>query len=268
MIRLVSPPLRFISDLHLAASADERDERLVALINDLNGGELYLLGDWFDFWLGDDMCEAQLLRLAPALKAARERGVTIACLHGNHDFLLGARLLSACGVELLPDPTLLCANGKTLLITHGDLLCTADTGYLALRRQVRDADWQAQFLAKAPSLRLAEAQQLANLSEKEMAHKSAAMMDATEDGVVAIVETAMADNPTASTPNLIIHGHTHLPARHHHDIAGHALERWVLADWFRLPQAGDDFAPFQCLVWDGNTLQNQLRLTSDPDPRR
>ena len=144
-------------------------------------------------------------------------------MHGNRDFLLGRSFADACGASLLADPTLVEMHGTATLLTHGDLLCSGDTDYVAFRATVRSLDWQRRFLAQPLPQRKAQIAELRAQSRLEQSRKSAAIMD---------VDAETVDNTLRKYgyPRLV-HGHTHRPARHVHTVDGRACERWVLPDW-------------------------------------
>ncbi len=228
-------PALFISDLHLC---EERPATTRAFFAFLEGpareaGALYILGDLFEYWVGDDDAEAPFNReVSAALAALSANGVEVSLLVGNRDFLLGTRFAERAGLRLLPDPSLVEAEGRPLLLTHGDLLCTDDLAYLAWRAQVRDPAWQRGFLARPLAERKAVVEDLRRRSEAAKQEKSSEIMDVNAAAVADLLREW--GYPT------LIHGHTHRPARHVHEVDGRSCERWVLADW-------DEDAPY--LEW-------------------
>jgi UDP-2,3-diacylglucosamine hydrolase len=162
-------------------------------------------------------------RIAADLKAASSR-LPIRFMHGNRDFMVASGFAAATGVELIGDPTGIDLYGTRALLLHGDTLCTADTAYQAFRAQVRDPAWQRAALRRPVAERLAIAQDLRQKSEGAKQGKSMAIMDVAPEAV----ERAFAD----SGCTLMIHGHTHRPARHVHRVGGAERIRWVLADWY------------------------------------
>ncbi len=229
-----SPSALFIADLHLC---DERPDTVEVFLSFLRGpaanaGSLWILGDLFEYWAGDDDIDAPLhRRLCDALHALAGRGVAISFMHGNRDFLIGDEFARAAGLRLLPDPFDIVMNGRRLLLSHGDALCTDDHAYQAYRRQVRDPDWQAGFRALPLSERKTIIESLRLRSEAAKQTKPMTIMDVNTDTVVALLRTHCL--PT------LIHGHTHRPARHEHEVDGRICERWVLADWH-----DDGIAPY------------------------
>ena len=216
----------FISDLHL----DEARPQIVDLFARFLADEarqadaLYILGDLFESWIGDDDNAPLATRVANALRALRDRGVPIYFLHGNRDFLLGTDYAARAGIELLADPAIVELDGERTLLMHGDTLCTDDIEYQKFRNLVRNPAWQAQFLAKPLAERRAFAAQAREESRKQTAMKAAEIMDVNQ----AAVESTMHEYGV----HRLIHGHTHRPAAHRFELDGRAAERIVLGDWY------------------------------------
>jgi UDP-2,3-diacylglucosamine hydrolase len=217
----------FISDLHLSA---DRPEVLSAFAKFLvttaaQAKALYILGDLFEYWAGDDDLDAPFNRqIVSALANLHAGGTALYLMHGNRDFLMGEALASACGAQLLPDPSLVDLHGTPTLLMHGDTLCTDDTAYMAFRAQVREAAWQQHFLAQPLAQRKAQIEQLREQSRLAQRQKTAEIMDVNAESVINTLRQR--DYPR------LIHGHTHRPALHVHEIDGHRCERWVLPDWY------------------------------------
>ena len=185
---------------------------------------LYILGDLFEYWAGDDDLDDPFHRtITGTLRKLSEQGIQIYLMHGNRDFLMEGKLAQACNATLLNDPTMLDLYGTPTLISHGDALCTDDEAYQAFRRQVRSTSWQQQFLAQPLSQRKVQIEQMRQQSEHEKSHKPMSIMDVNTDTVSTLLREH--DYPR------LIHGHTHRPARHLHHLDGHNCERWVLGDW-------------------------------------
>ncbi len=210
---------------------------------------LFILGDLFEVWPGDDCLgdpgDAYGAGIAGALRACAEAGTAVSIMHGNRDFLLGEAFAARCGARLLPDPYVLSTESWQFVLSHGDSLCTDDTGYQKFRRQVRDPAWRASFLAKPLPERKAIAAALRRQSEgakREMREHAEYRMDlnpgATED--------FLRDHGYAT----FIHGHTHRPAKHDHIVDGIHVERWAMADW------REDRG--ECLCWDGRQLAREV----------
>jgi UDP-2,3-diacylglucosamine hydrolase len=217
----------FISDLHLSPQRPDCTETFLAFLRDTAGKaeQLYILGDLFEYWVGDDeLTEPMSAQVAQALHELGNGGTRIYFMHGNRDFLVGAQFAAEAGLKLLPDPTVVDLYGIRTLLMHGDSMCTDDVEYLDFRKKVRDPAWQLDFLAKP----LVERKQFAESARSESEHakkiKSMSIMDVSP----AAVESALREH---DYPRLI-HGHTHRPATHQHNVDGHVCERIVLADWY------------------------------------
>jgi UDP-2,3-diacylglucosamine hydrolase len=220
------PHTLFISDLHLSAMHPLSSERFQHFANhiDPQTEALYILGDLFEYWAGDDDLDDPFHRtITNTLHKLSAQGIKIYLMHGNRDFLMAEKLAHTCNAKLLNDPTMLDLYGTPTLISHGDTLCTDDEDYQAFRRQVRSPGWQQQFLAQSLSQRKAQIEQMRHLSEQEKRHKQMSIMDVNAGSVSALLREH-------GYPRLI-HGHTHRPARHLHHLDGHNCERWVLGDW-------------------------------------
>jgi UDP-2,3-diacylglucosamine hydrolase len=217
--------IHFISDLHLC---EEEPATLRAFTSYLagparNADTLYILGDLFEYWAGDDDDTPLIRQVADALSALAESGTALRFMAGNRDFLIGQGFASRCALRLLPDPSRLVVDGRQLLLTHGDVLCTDDTAYLQYRSQVRDPEWQRAFLARPLEERKTFIESLRARSRAENARKRPEIMDVNQDAVAQLLRTN--DYP------VLIHGHTHRPARHEHVVDDRKCERWVLSDW-------------------------------------
>ena len=216
----------FISDLHL----DETRPRIVELFKAFLRSDarrakaLYVLGDLFESWIGDDDDTTLAGEVAAALADLRSHGVAIHFMHGNRDFLLGADYAARAGMTLLDDPTIIELDGERTLLMHGDTLCTDDVDYQRFRTMVRDPAWQKQFLAKPLAERRAFAAEARGESRKQTAMKAAEIMDVNQDAVAATLHE--------HGVRRLIHGHTHRPATHRFDVDGGAAERIVLGDWY------------------------------------
>jgi len=215
----------FIADLHLQP---ERPELFRAFRYFLDrivtpGDTLYMLGDIFEYWIGDD---APLPGLEPVLERLRrlsDAGSRIYFQRGNRDFLVGERLMDRIGAQLLPDAQHVELPGGAALVMHGDQLCTDDIAYQQFRAQVRDPQWQHTFLSQTREQREAIARQMREQSREQGAMKAETIMDVNPDAV----RGAMLEHGV----ELLIHGHTHRPKVHHDQIAEGRGERIVLGDW-------------------------------------
>jgi UDP-2,3-diacylglucosamine hydrolase len=217
----------FISDLHL----DESRPQIVTLFEEFVQGEarsasaLYILGDLFESWIGDDDDSPLAGTVANALHELHMQGVPVFFMHGNRDFLLGADYARRAGMAILADPTVIDLDGEHVLIMHGDTLCTDDVAYQKFRTLVRDARWQEQFLAKPLSERRVFAAQARGESRKHTATARPEIMDVNPAAVIAAMQ--------AHDVRRLIHGHTHRPAMHRLGVDGQAAERFVLGDWYQ-----------------------------------
>ena len=226
----------FVSDLHLDAARPN----LSAAFLDLLAGEarradaLYILGDLFEYWVGDDDPQPVAAQVADGLSALARSGVAVSFLRGNRDFLVGEAYAARCGMRILPDPCVIDLYGRPTLLAHGDAMCTDDLAYQAFRRQSRDPAWQAAMLAQPLQARIALAQRARAASVE---HQRAVRPDAAEaaagreditDVSAATVEATFARYGVAT----MIHGHTHRPAIHQLVVDGMPRRRIVLGDWY------------------------------------
>ncbi len=216
----------FISDLHL----DEARPQIVGLFEHFCAGEsrsadaLYVLGDLFEAYVGDDDDAALNARIASALHGVAEAGVPVHFIAGNRDFLLGDAYARRCGMDILDDGAVIDLYGTPTLILHGDVLCTDDAAYQAFRRQVRDPGWQAAFLARPLAERRAFAAQARNASRAHTSTTDMTIMDVNQTAVEAALRKAGVAR--------MIHGHTHRPAIHEFGLDGEKAQRIVLGDWY------------------------------------
>lgn len=219
-------PTIFISDLHLEDSAPARSEWLRAFLAGPAAGadSVYILGDLFEFWIGDDALSPTAQQVAKALGALSTSGVNCYFIHGNRDFLLGKNYATLSGMELLPEEQVIDLQGTPTLLLHGDSLCTDDVEYQALRRQVRDPAWQAGALAMSVEERLKMATTARDASKQHTRSASMEIMDVNPD--------AVADAFRRHGVSRMIHGHTHRPAQHRVELEAGPAERIVLADWY------------------------------------
>jgi UDP-2,3-diacylglucosamine hydrolase len=192
----------------------------------IHADALYILGDLFEYWAGDDdLTDPHHQQVIQALSGFSKRGISCYLIHGNRDFLIGNGFAKAAELQILPDPAALELYGHRLLVSHGDALCTDDAAYQAFRLQVRQPEWQQHFLNQPLATRKTQIEALRIRSEKEKNIKSNSIMDVNE---LAVAELLKAHD----YPEIFIHGHTHRPALHQINIDGHVIERWVLGDWY------------------------------------
>lgn len=220
-------PTLFISDLHLSP---ERPRITKAFFDFLareacGADALYILGDLFDYWIGDDdLADPFAAGIARHLEQLVAGGCALYLMHGNRDFLMGEQLCAATGATLLADPTVVELHGVRTVLLHGDTLCLDDPDYLAFRAKVRDPAWQRLFAAKPIEERRRIAVGLRADSRSSQMAKSETIMD--------VAPRAVVDAFRDSNCTRMIHGHTHRPARHELVVDGRTCERWVLADWY------------------------------------
>ena len=219
-------PTFFISDLHLDESRpDIVDQFERFLADEARGADaLYILGDLFESWIGDDDDSPLADRVARALGALRDSGVPIYFMRGNRDFVLGKQYADRAGMTILQDPTVIDLHGTPVLLMHGDTLCTDDIDYQKFRRLMHNRLFQRIALAMPLSWRRAFAEKLRGQSQKRVSAKREEIMDVNQSAV----ESAMREHGV----NLLIHGHTHRPATHRFDLDSRAAERIVLGDWY------------------------------------
>jgi len=220
-------PTLFISDLHLTEERPEATERFIAFLEDkARAAEaLYILGDFFEYWIGDDdLGEPFNAVVAGLLADLTRRGVPVYLMHGNRDFLIGERFSAATGAKLLQDPVVETIQGEKTLLVHGDTLCTDDLDYQAWRRKARDPAFQADFLAKPLPERRRAVGQMREKSKQVVQEKTAEIMDVNDEAV----RQALRRHGVRR----LIHGHTHRPGRHALEVDGERCERWVLPDWY------------------------------------
>jgi len=231
----------FASDLHLSEERPGQIDRFDAFVarSAREAERVFLLGDLVDAWLGDDDNRPPHPRLIHGLRRLSEVGVQVFVAHGNRDFLMGEHFAEVTGATLIPESLRIEVNGQAALVMHGDALCTLDVSYQQIRRMLRDRAWQARMLVLPFEQRLALAQQYRDQSLMLSSQKNERIMDVTP----AAVEAAMRE----AGVRLLIHGHTHRPARHVIDLDGAPAERIVLGDWY-----GD---PASVLVADADGLR-------------
>jgi len=215
----------FISDLHLS---DKRPDTLRFFLDFLQNQTqdceaLYILGDLFDAWIGDDALPPTLNPLINALKALSSRGCQLSLMHGNRDFLLGSQFCQLTRAHLLEDPSIIEIRNQRILLMHGDLLCTDDIAYQEFRQQIRNPSVIEQFLSQPIAARIEIAADYRRKSGEANSTKAADIMDVNADSVLKAMQEALADS--------LIHGHTHRPGKHSFHAEGKTLTRYVLSEW-------------------------------------
>lgn len=225
----------FIADLHLGRDRPELTARFVRFCEQraANVQRLYILGDLFDAYIGDDDNGSPCREVKQALRFLTQNGVAVYLLRGNRDFLIGSGFFRQTGVQELGDHAVIDLHGSPALVTHGDLLCTDDVRYQAARVRVRNPAWQRQALAKPLWLRRLHARWYRWRSHLHKRQTGNDIMDVNQQAVAATLQQFGVTR--------LIHGHTHKPAAHDLSVAGQACQRFVLADWDRQPTV---------LAWD------------------
>lgn len=217
----------FISDLHLTEERPAANERFIAFLEQTarSADALYILGDFFEYWIGDDdLAEPFNAVVAGLLRDLAQRGVRLSLMHGNRDFLIGERFCAATGATLLQDPTVEDLAGEKTLLMHGDTLCTDDVDYQAWRLKARSPAFETEFLSKPLAERRRAVIQMREMSWQLVQGKAAEIMDVNDDAV----RQALRRHGVRR----LIHGHTHRPGHHVLEVDGERCERWVLPDWY------------------------------------
>lgn len=220
----------FISDLHLDAKRPQMVQAFMQFLDTVPGqaSSLYVLGDLFEYWIGDDIVDSpagQIVKpLLAGLKQVSDAGVKLYFTHGNRDFLVGKRFTEMTGCALLPEKHTIDLDGVPTLLMHGDTLCTDDVEYQELRKMFYDPEQRQRFLALDFDARVAEANHLRQLSAEKMQEKPQEIMDVNQQ----TVKQAMREVGVQQ----LIHGHTHRPAIHEFVLDSKDAKRIVLGDWY------------------------------------
>ena len=216
----------FISDLHLDSERPAGIQQFLQFIDQdaSKADALYILGDLFEVWIGDDNTELGNATVIDALTKLKLQGVPCFFMHGNRDFLIGKQFSGVTGCKLLKEYEVLEIEGTRVLLTHGDLLCTDDEPYMALRAMVRNLDWQQDFLSKTLQERKSIANNIREHSKEAIAQKKPEIMDVNQKTV--------ADTMLKYDVKVLLHGHTHRPNIHHFKLNGTDATRIVLGDWY------------------------------------
>ncbi len=224
--------INFISDLHLDKSRPHINNYFIYYLKSLdnNVSDLYILGDLFEYWVGDDDPMDGLDDVCEAIIDVGKK-INIWYMHGNRDFLVSKKICDNLKINLLQDPTIINNGNMKILLLHGDTLCTDDLDYQKFRLMVRSEKWQNEMLNKPLDERLMIAEALRKKSKEANMEKGEEIMDVNENEVLSVIEK--------HDPDIIIHGHTHRPNIHHHD----NVIRYVLGDWYN---------NFYVLTLDGN----------------
>lgn len=216
----------FIADLHLAENRPDITACFLSFLQEdaVNASTLYILGDLFEYWIGDDDTSEFIQQVAVALKSLADKGVEIFYIHGNRDFLLGKKYAKRCGMTILPEMAEIDLYGEKAIILHGDTLCTRDVEYQKFRKKSRSWWWQAMIKSLPLFVRRNIAENYRQKSAQSTAMKAQDIMDVTQEEVVESLEK--------HNCQLMIHGHTHRPATHQLSANGKCAKRIVLGDWY------------------------------------
>jgi UDP-2,3-diacylglucosamine hydrolase len=215
----------FISDLHLDRTRPAVNEYFITYLNNISKDvtDLYILGDLFEYWVGDDdpMDDLNEVRTSITILGSK---INIWYMHGNRDFLISKKICKNLNMKLLNDPTVILKNELKLLLLHGDTLCTDDTEYQNFRSLVRSDEWQTKMLSKSLEERLSLAENLRMKSIEANVHKDEDIMDVNMREIDLLIEKYK--------PDIIIHGHTHRPNIHTYESEEKKIHRYVLGDWY------------------------------------
>jgi len=216
----------FISDLHLEPGRPEIGEQFLTFLAGpaREADALYILGDLFEAWIGDDDPNAYYAGMKYAIRELTKSGVPVYFMHGNRDFLIGEMFAAETGVILLNDPYPLELHGESVLLSHGDAFCTDDVEYQQVRAMTRNPDWQATMLSKSIDERIVIARQAREQSAEHNASMTEEISDVNQDAV----EKAIRESGT----DVLLHGHTHRPAVHPFHVDDRPVHRIVLGDWY------------------------------------
>lgn len=217
----------FISDLHLASERNGIAESFFRFVNGpaAQAEAVYILGDLFEYWIGDDdLSDSFNASIADALAGLSRGGVAVSLMQGNRDVLMGKDFAARCGASLVADPALLDLYGTRTLVMHGDTLCTDDVEYMKWRAKAHNPEFQARFLAQPSPERKRLILGMRQKSEEHKQGQTPAIMDVATPTVERVLRES-------GYPRMI-HGHTHRPARHVHVVDGRECERWVLNAWY------------------------------------
>jgi UDP-2,3-diacylglucosamine hydrolase len=241
-------PTLFISDLHLDPGRPDILQQFGRFTDDYGprAEAVYILGDFVEYWIGDDD-DAHGLDSAFTRLSTLAKRVPVYLMHGNRDFLIGPEFAARYDIRLLEDPAVVDLYGVPALLMHGDTLCTDDVKYQAFRRMVRDPDWQREFLGKPQAERRQIVMGLRATSKQATLEKTEEIMDVNVDTVAAAM--------TRHGVSRLIHGHTHRPAVHEIKINTQSAQRIVLGDWYRKGNV---------LIWRADSFE--LRTTDFSDP--
>ena len=217
----------FVSDLHLEAERPDIGNQFIEFLKTdaMEADDLYILGDLFEAWVGDDDPNAHYHKIKNAIRKVVDKGVPVYFMHGNRDFMIGRQFANETGVEILKDPYPVTMYGQKALLSHGDAMCLDDVQYQRVRTMVRNPDWQASMLAKPLKERLRIAEEARRQSLERTLNLSMNIMDVSEDEVKRVIKEHGVD--------VLLHGHTHRPDVHTVDLGNRKAKRIVLGDWYQ-----------------------------------
>ena len=234
----------FVSDLHLESSRPEIGEQFIKFLMDeaVDADALFILGDLFEAWVGDDDPNPHYGKIKNELSALVKNGMPVFFMHGNRDFMIGDRFSMETGIQLLPDPFVASVYGQDVMLSHGDAYCTDDAQYQAIRTMTRNPDWQAMMLQKS----LAERQAFAAQARADSKAHGESINEQISDVNLEAIEEAIRSHKV----KIMLHGHTHRPNVHAHSIDGVEAKRIVLGDWYEQGSVvrWDDDGPELCFL--------------------
>ncbi|MCK5336508.1 MAG: UDP-2,3-diacylglucosamine diphosphatase [Gammaproteobacteria bacterium] len=217
----------FISDLHLTPDRPFIIKLFTQFVNEraIHADALYILGDFFEYWIGDDDPAEGLEAVFEAFNTLKEHKVPVYFMHGNRDFLIGSEFEKRTHCQLIADPKIITINNESIILLHGDSLCTKDTEYQEFKKLVRSATWQQEFIAKPLSERKAIVKSLRETSQTKTSSKDEEIMDVEQEAVNKLLRSQQI--------NYVIHGHTHRPNVHEFTLDNTPVTRIVLGDWYK-----------------------------------
>jgi UDP-2,3-diacylglucosamine hydrolase len=216
----------FISDLHLEADRPDIGDQFINFLKTdvMEADDLYILGDLFEAWVGDDDPNTHYSKIKMAIRKVVDKGIPVYFMHGNRDFMIGRQFANETGVEILKDPYPVTMYGQKTLLSHGDAMCTDDVQYQRVRLMTRNPDWQASMLAKPLKERLRIAAEARRQSLEQTINMSLDIMDVNQGEVERVIKEYGVD--------ILLHGHTHRPDIHTVDLGNRKAKRIVLGDWY------------------------------------
>ncbi len=217
----------FVSDLHLEAERPDIGKHFLQFLESdaREAEELYILGNLFEAWVGDDDPNTHYFTIKRALRKLVDSSIPVYFMHGDRDFLVGKGFANETGVKILKDPHKLTMYGRKVLLSHGDKLCTDDVQYQKIRKMTHDPEWQAKMLTRPLKDRLRISEEARRQSLEQTLNMSKEITDVNQGAVIEILRKNNAD--------VLVHGHTHRPAVHDVDLGGRKAKRIVLGDWHK-----------------------------------